>query len=286
MRKAQQVIHSKSHISGYDLACALVEELSKRHFEETTTLEALAKQYGLSEKTIQRTFQEWASVTPKQFLQALKFQEAEKYLYHGNSVLTASLESGLSSPSRLHDLCLDIMAMPPGVYARKAEGLNLKIGVAPTPFGWGVFVGHSEQERLVSLGFANENEIDTLINEFKDRYARATFILDEVFALNWATKVFEGHPLSITLIGTDFEIRVWQALTDVSFGTVVSYKEIAERLNAPKAARAVGRAVGRNPIAFVIPCHRVIGGNGDLTGYHWGLTRKKVMLGFEKCKKS
>jgi AraC family transcriptional regulator, regulatory protein of adaptative response / methylated-DNA-[protein]-cysteine methyltransferase len=271
----------------YDIVRQIVTFIHT-HYAEQPSLAHLAHELGISQRHMTKLFKEWAGITPDSFLQAVTFTYAKKYLQNGYSVMEAALESGLSGASRLHDLCVSLEAMPPGALRMKGEGLDLTYGFHRTPFGEAVLIVSSYG--LAALAFAHEEKDKSVYDslaEMQARWSNASYTRDETATLPYIERIFDrqswqkNRPLRITLIGTDFEIRVWQGLLNLPFGKVTSYGALAKALQAPQAARAIGRAVGHNPLSFVVPCHRVIGTNGDLTGYHWGLTRKRAMLGWE-----
>jgi AraC family transcriptional regulator of adaptative response/methylated-DNA-[protein]-cysteine methyltransferase len=178
--------------------------------------------------------------------------------------------------------------MSPGEWKTGGEGLTLAYGFHPSPFGEALVI--ATERGLAGLAFADPDERTRALSDMQRRWPQAHFREDKTRTEVLARRIFdpaqwrEDRPLRIVMIGTDFEVRVWEMLLKIPMGSVTTYSEIAKRVHAPKAARAVGAAVGRNPIAFVVPCHRVIGKSGDLTGYHWGLTRKRAMLGWEAGK--
>lgn len=258
-----------------------------RNWQDQPSLAAIAGHVGLDALAFQRRFTRLAGLTPKTFLQCVTLDHARRLLAEDGSVLQASFDLGLSGPGRLHDLFVTHEAMTPGEIKRRGEGLALRWGLHPTPFGLASVV--AKGGLLAGIGFV-ESEAGTdedAIGLFRRRWPFAEFIRDEASTAPLADRVFDrsrwiaGEPLRIVMIGTDFEIRVWQALLDVPFAGATSYSRVAERIGRPTASRAVGAAVGRNPISFVVPCHRVLGKNGSLTGYMWGLPRKRAILGWE-----
>jgi AraC family transcriptional regulator of adaptative response/methylated-DNA-[protein]-cysteine methyltransferase len=202
------------------------------------------------------------------------------------SVLDAALESGLSGPGRLHDLFVTHEGMPPGAYKMKGEGLAIAYGFHPSPFGLALIM--VTDYGLCGLAFADEGDEAKTLADMMSRWPNALYTEDSARTAPLAASVFAapglrpGAPIRITFIGTDFEIRVWETLLKIPAGKAATYGAVATYIGAPKAARAVGAAVGRNPLSFVVPCHRVMGKNGALTGYHWGLTRKRAILGWEQ----
>ena len=243
----------------------------------------LAQPVGLSEDQLQKLFTRWAGLTPKAFLQVLTLNHARAMLKDQASILDAALDSGLSGPGRLHDLFIAHEAMSPGVYKAKGDGLTISYGYHPSPFGIALLM--LTQHGLCGLSFNDEGGEAAAFEDMASRWPRALYVEDSARTAPFAARVFrnikDGQPLRITMIGSDFEISVWETLLKIPKGKAVTYGSIAASLGKPKAARAVGAAVGKNPISFVVPCHRVIGSTGALTGYHWGLTRKKAILGWE-----
>lgn len=248
----------------------------------------VAAEMGLDERRAAALFRRWAGLTPADFHAAVALDRAKSLLVDEASVLEASLGAGLSGPGRLHDLFITHTAMPPGVWKAKGAGLSLVWGAHPTPFGLGLFA--LTPHGLAGIGFAEDAaDINRAADDLIGRWPNAEARRDDAAVAATARRVFDPRewrqdaPLRVVLIGTDFEIRVWEALIDLRRGEAPgrSYGALAAAVGRPKAARAVGRAVGRNPISFVVPCHRIVGANGALTGYHWGLTRKRAMLGWE-----
>jgi AraC family transcriptional regulator of adaptative response/methylated-DNA-[protein]-cysteine methyltransferase len=192
---------------------------------------------------------------------------------------------GLSGPGRLHDLFVTHEAMSPGEWKSGGEGLTVHFGFHPSPFGKALVM--ATERGLAGLAFADAGEEDAALADMKRRWPRASYVADAARTAPIAQRIFdpsqwrEERPLRVVLIGTDWEVRVWETLLKIPMGSVATYSGIAEKVCTPAAARAVGAAVGKNPVAFVVPCHRVIGKKGDLTGYHWGVTRKQAMLGWE-----
>ena len=270
------------------------------NWREHPDLDELTELTGLPATRLQKTFTRWAGISPKAFLQAVTLDHAKKLLEDGLPLLDTSYELGLSGPGRLHDLFVTHEAMSPGVYKAQGEGLEIRYGFHPSPFGEALIM--ATDRGLAGLAFADAEgndgrhagEIGTgsfnrpeALDDMRKRWPRASYIEDVAFTAPYATRVFDPNcwtpdqPLRVVLIGTDFQIRVWEGLLKIPVGTATTYSGLAESLDRPDAARAVGTAVGRNPISFVVPCHRVLGKSGQLTGYHWGLTRKRAMLGWE-----
>jgi len=255
------------------------------HWKSQPEIEAIAHASGVTPDELHHLFRRWCGLTPKAFLQALTLDHARKLLRDSASVLDATYEVGLSGPGRLHDLFVTHEAMSPGEWKSGGEGLKLSYGFHPCPFGT-AFVAATDRG-LAGLAFADAGEEVAALADMQGRWPKAEFVEDTARTAPLARRIFDqkmwqpDQPLRVVLIGTDWEVRVWETLLKIPMGRAATYSDIAGKLNAPKAARAVGAAVGKNPISFVVPCHRCLGKSGDLTGYHWGLTRKRAMLGWE-----
>src|SRR5579863_5156682 len=253
------------------------------HWRDQPGIERIAAEVGLSPSHFQHVFKRWAGLTPKAFLQAITIEHARELLRESASVLDTAYDVGLSGPGRLHDLFVTHESLTPGDYRR--DDLVLRYGYHPTPFGEGLFV--AAPRGLAGLGFVDEGGREAALDDMRRRWPRATFVADPKETAAFAERVFDPAlwraetPLRVVMIGGDFEIKVWETLLRVPFAGATCYSDVARAIGAPKAARAVGAAVGRNPISFVVPCHRVIGRSGALTGYHWGLARKQAIIGWE-----
>jgi AraC family transcriptional regulator of adaptative response/methylated-DNA-[protein]-cysteine methyltransferase len=256
-----------------------------RDWREQPSLERIAAHVGMKPLSLQKLFRRWAGLTPKAFLQAVTVDHARALLDDSASVLDASLEVGLSGPGRLHDLFVAHEAMTPGAYKARGEGVAVRWGFHASPFGQALAM--VTERGLAALAFADPGGERAVLAEMTARWPRATYVEDAVATAPYVRRAFDpatwraGQPLRVVMIGTDFEIRIWETLLKVPFGTATTYSDIAAHVGNPGAARAVGAAVGRNPLSFVVPCHRVLGKGGALTGYHWGLTRKRAILGWE-----
>jgi AraC family transcriptional regulator, regulatory protein of adaptative response / methylated-DNA-[protein]-cysteine methyltransferase len=258
------------------------------HWRAQPPIEAIAHACGVTPDELHHLFRRWAGLTPKAFLAALTLDHARRLLRDSASVLDAAYEVGLSGPGRLHDLFVTHEAMSPGEWKAGGDGLTLAYGFHPSPFGAALVIATGRG--LAGLAFADAGEEAGALDDMRRRWPRAEFRDDAARTTPLARRIFDprlwqrDRPLRVVMIGTDFEVRVWETLLKVPIGRATTYSDIAAKVCTPKAARAVGAAVGKNPIAFVVPCHRVIGKSGDLTGYHWGLTRKRAMLGWEAGK--
>jgi len=278
----------KDGASDYALVSRAIEFLSENWRDQPGLIE-LSRHLGLGETATQKLFTRWAGLSPKAFLQAVTLDHAKRLLEDNSlPLLEASMELGLSSPSRLHDLFVTHEAMTPGMYKRKGHGLQLDYGFVTCPFGQAlVMLTRNDKPSLVGLAFCDVGEEPLALADMQGRWPNADWHDNPVAATKMAKRIFDPRrwspetPLKVTLIGTDFQIRVWNTLLGIPLGKAMTYSNIAEAIEAPKAVRAVGAAVGRNPISFVVPCHRALGKSGSLTGYHWGLTRKQAMLGWE-----
>lgn len=269
----------------YETVRAAIAYLSQTG-SEAVDLERFARSLGLSGRQLGDLFRRWCGLSPKSFAQAVALDHAKRLLAEKTSVLATTYAVGMSSTSRLHDLFVTYEAMPPGAFRQKGEGLQMVWGTAPSPFGIAVLV--TTDYGLAGISFADEpSAIPAAFEDLRARWPNARFARDDARLAPLAARIFDparwhaGEPVRVVLIGTDFEISVWEQLLKVPVGSATTYAELARALGRPKAARAVGAAVGKNPVSFVVPCHRVVGSSGALTGYHWGLPRKRAMLGWE-----
>jgi AraC family transcriptional regulator of adaptative response/methylated-DNA-[protein]-cysteine methyltransferase len=248
-------------------------------------IDEIAAAVGTTTADLHHVFRRWAGLTPKAFLQAITLDNARRLLRSSASVLDAAYEVGLSGPGRLHDLFVTHEAMSPGEWKSGGEGLSVAYGFHPSPFGNALVM--TTERGLAGLAFADPGEEEAALDDMRGRWAKARYGEDKERTGAIARRIFDPtlwrpeRPLRVVLIGTDFEVRVWETLLGIPMGRATTYSDIAAKLGNPKASRAVGAAVGKNPVSFVVPCHRVMGKSGDLTGYHWGITRKRAMLGWE-----
>jgi len=268
----------------YEIVRRAIAFVSER-WRAQPEIDAIAAAAGVSAGDLHHLFRRWAGITPKAFLQALTLDHARRLLRDSASVLDASFEVGLSGPGRLHDLFVTHEAMSPGEWKSGGAGLTVSYGFHPSPFGTALVM--TTERGLAGLAFADPGEEQAALADMRSRWPMANIVEDCAGTAPLAARVFDtslwraNRPLRIVLIGTDFEVRVWETLLEIPLGRAMTYSAIAAKLGASKAARAVGAAVGKNPLSFVVPCHRVLGKSGDITGYHWGLTRKRAMLGWE-----
>jgi AraC family transcriptional regulator of adaptative response/methylated-DNA-[protein]-cysteine methyltransferase len=255
----------------------------EEHFRDQPDLATIAAQAGLSEFHMQRLFRRWAGISPKRFLQYLTAEYARARLQATGSVLEAAYDAGLSGPGRLHDLTVNIYAMTPGEVKTHGEGLTITVGFHDSPFGE-VLIGITERG-VCGLSFVTGDRRAAL-EGLQSYWPAARFVTDEKVTQPVFDQIFgtarNGHPpLMLLLKGTNFQVRVWEALLCIPPGGLVTYGDIAARLGQPSASRAVGTAVGQNPIAYLIPCHRVIRSTGVIGDYRWQPARKKAIIGWE-----
>lgn len=269
----------------YATVCSVIAHLTD-HYRAQPTLEDIGRAIGRDPLELQKTFTRWAGLSPKAFLQAVTLDHAKRLLGRERlPLLEASFELGLSGPGRLHDLFVTHEAMSPGEWKTQGRGLEIRYGFFPSQFGRALLM--ATDRGLCGLGFSDAAGDEAALLDMTQRWPEAHYIADQQALAPYAARIFDParwraeEPLRVVLIGTDFQVRVWEQLLDIPLGGLSTYSDIACKIGAPKASRAVGAAVGRNPVSFVVPCHRAIGKSGALTGYHWGLTRKRAMLGWE-----
>ena len=271
----------------YERVRRIIAFISER-WRDQPSLEAIADHVGLSTTHVHHLFRRWSGLSPKAFLQAITLDNAKALLAQSASVLDATYELGLSGPGRLHDLFVTHEAMTPGDYKAGGAGLTMRFGFHPSPFGEAILV--ATERGLAGLGFVDDGDRPAALADMRRRWPKAEYAEDAAATAPLARRIFDSsrweaeQPLRVVLIGTDFEVRVWQTLLRIPLGRATTYSDIASRIGKPAACRAVGAAVGKNPVSFVVPCHRVLGRSGALTGYHWGLTRKQAILGWEAGK--
>jgi AraC family transcriptional regulator of adaptative response/methylated-DNA-[protein]-cysteine methyltransferase len=271
----------------YELIRRAIAFLSETWVEQPS-LERLAQHLGLSPAHCQKLFKRWCGLSPKEFVQSITVDHARGLLGGSASILETAYEVGLSGAGRLHDLFVSHEAMTPGDYKRRGEGLEMAYGFHASPFGEALLV--ATDRGVAGLAFVNEDKGETRQHALADmtqRWPKAHYVEAPDRTAPHAQVIFNvskwggDQPVRLVMIGTDFDVRVWETLLKIPMGRAVSYTDIARHIGSPSASRAVGSAVGRNPISFVVPCHRVLRGDGSLGGYHWGLTRKRALIGWE-----
>jgi AraC family transcriptional regulator of adaptative response/methylated-DNA-[protein]-cysteine methyltransferase len=273
-------------MTDYDRVARAIEYLTSR-VEHQPTLEEIAAYIHLSPYHFQRLFSRWAGVTPKRFLQILTVERAKELLIDAKPLLDVSGALGLSSGSRLYDHFVNLEAITPGEYKTRGVGLMIEYAVHDTPFG-DAFIAITRRG-ICKLSFLGSNGADQEVTDLAKQWPHAellntsqhtTAVVEQAFDL----KRVVDRPLSLLVSGTNFQVSVWKALLRIPPGTVTSYSQVATAIGRPSAARAVGLAVGSNPVAFLIPCHRVIQQGGKLGGYHWGETRKHAIHAWEAAR--
>src|SRR5689334_6383245 len=276
--------HQNEALRDYDSVRRAIAFISEQ-WRRQPAIEDMADAASVTPDELHHLFRRWAGLTPKAFMQALTLDHAKGLLKDSASVLDAALDSGLSGPGRLHDLFVTHEAMSPGEWKVGGAGMTMRYGFHPCPFGTALVIATSRG--LAGLAFADPGDEQAALADMTARWPHANYVEDRDGTAALAQRIFDvrlwrpDQPLRVVLIGTDFEVRVWETLLKIPMGRAVCYSDIASRISAPKASRAVGAAVGKNPISFVVPCHRALGKSGTLTGYHWGITRKQAMIGWE-----
>ncbi len=268
----------------YDRIATAIEFIQKNH-KQQPSLDEIAQHVGLSSFHFQRLFNDWAGVTPKNFLQFINVSYAKRLLRESQATLFDTTESiGLSSTSRLHDLFIRIEGMTPGEYKQGANQLSLNYSFHDSHFGKLIIASTPKGICLIHFIDSQEQGIQLL----QSHYPNAILVRDETKNHINAAEIINGNwtrpkEIKLHVQGTDFQLKVWEALLKIPYGKLSTYGSIAEEINKPSAARAVGTAIGSNPIAYLIPCHRVIQASGKSGGYMWGSTRKTALLGWEAC---
>jgi AraC family transcriptional regulator of adaptative response/methylated-DNA-[protein]-cysteine methyltransferase len=256
------------------------------HFKEQPSLDDIAERVHLSSYHFQRLFTDWAGVSPKKFMQYISIEYAKQLLKDKQATLfDTAHETGLSGTSRLHDLCINIEGMTPGEFKNGGENLSINYSFAESPFG-NIIVA-STQKGICHIAFSDDNieALSKLNNRFPNAYYNQ--VVDTIqqnalfiFQHDWS----KLDQIKLHLNGTPFQLKVWEALLKIPMGNLSTYGTIAKEINEPTASRAIGTAIGNNPVAFLIPCHRVIKSTGHLGGYMWGSTRKSAIIGWEAAK--
>ena len=258
------------------------------NFSSQPGLKEVADYIGLSEFHFQRLFSRWVGISPKRFLQYLTKEYAKTLLESRINLLDVTYESGLTSPSRLHDLFVTCEAVTPGEYKAKGQGVSITYGFHPSPFGQCLLA--ITERGICGLYFVKNGDHRDVLAEFKGYWQNANLTEDPSSTAHLIPQIFDParsgrqNPLHLILKGTNFQIKVWEALTKIPFGAMVSYEDVAVQVGIPGATRAVGTAVGHNPISYIIPCHRVIRKNAEFGNYGSGPARKKAILGWEAAK--
>lgn len=280
--------HQQKHISfsaaakDYQLMADALTYLGA-FWQEQPDYKMAAERAGMSPHYFHRLFTRWAGLSPKRYVGALAHNAARAVLEQGGTVEDASFDAGLSTPSRLHDLFVKHEALSPGEAKSRAAGVEMVWGVSDCPFGKAVSL--SSPRGLSAYAFCDPGEEEQAFEDLRRRYPKANYRRDDQQSQSLTTQIFSGGIVPVALYGTEFQLQVWKALLNVRSGSTVRYMDIAQKIKNPKAVRAVGAAIGANPISWVIPCHRILGADKRLTGYHWGVERKRAMLAFENLRK-
>jgi AraC family transcriptional regulator, regulatory protein of adaptative response / methylated-DNA-[protein]-cysteine methyltransferase len=259
----------------------------EENFQTQPSLKEIADHVALSEFHFTRLFTKWAGTSPQRFMRFLTKEFAKEKLAESSNLLEATFESGLSSSSRLHDLFVSYEAMTPAEFKSKGAGLTVHYGIHETPFGECLIA--ITERGITDFRFIEEESKGLIIKELQQDFEKAILIFDNNFTKPFIEQIFyetnnSNEPITLLMRGTNFQIKVWEALLKIPFGQMVSYETIAKTIGKPTAQRAVGTAIGSNRLGYIIPCHRVLQKVGGIGGYRWGTTRKKAILGWEMAK--
>ena len=254
------------------------------NFKEHPSVDEVAKNIGMSKYHFIRVFKEYVGVTPKQFLHCVTLNYAKEHIKESKSILDSSLDIGLSSTSRLHELFVNLIGVTPKEWKEKGKDVQITYGFGQTPFGEAL-IGFTDKG-ICYLGFIDDNKKD-IFQRFNELWENANLVFDEKLACEYLENIFvknQKYPLLVK--GTNLQINVWKALLNLPNGIVATYQDIANYLDKPKAVRAVASAIGRNHIGYLIPCHRVIAKSGAMSGYRWGIERKKILIAYESVREN
>ena len=258
------------------------------NFKSQPTLDQMAKSVHLSKYHFQRLFKRWAGISPIQFMQFITLDYTKERLIKSKNLLETALDAGLSGPSRLHDLFITFDAMTPGDFKKQGSGLQISYGVCDSPLGECLLA--TTQRGICFLGFVASGERSETLGQLFDTWPGSEFIenptavcpiVNDIFKVDRQKSV---HPFNLQIKGTNFQINVWRALLNIPMGCIVSYQDVASYIGHPKAFRAVANAIAVNPVAYLIPCHRVIAKSGKVHRYRWGAARKKALIGWETAR--
>lgn len=252
------------------------------NFKEQPSIDTISEYIGMSKFHLIRVFKEYVGVTPIQFLQSVTLNYAKEHLKESKSILDSSLDMGLSSPSRLHDLFVNIIGVTPKEYKESGKNVEITYGYGLTPFGQALI---AFTKRGVSyLGFVDNNK-NAVFERFKEIWEKAILIKNDKKAQDYLDNIFiEKKKFDLYVKGTNFQINIWKALLNIPNGTITTYQDIANSINKPNAVRAVATAIGSNHIGYLVPCHRVLAKSGAMSGYRWGIERKKILIAYEAIK--
>ncbi|NJR39967.1 MAG: methylated-DNA--[protein]-cysteine S-methyltransferase [Leptolyngbyaceae cyanobacterium CSU_1_4] len=260
----------------YNRVARAIAFIQQSHLAQPS-LATIAQHIGLSDSHFQRLFTQWAGISPKRFLQYLNIEYAKSKISQSKTLLDLTLDLGLSSSGRLHDLFVNLEAMSPGEFKTGGAGLTIHYGIHPTPFGTALLA--TTLRGICHLQFDGDEQA------LRSAWAKAELVFEPQATQPLCDLIFNpesaGKRLTVWVKGTNFQVQVWRALLTIPFGEMTTYQRLAEQMGRPTAARAVGNAVGKNSVGYLIPCHRVIRESGELGGYRWGVERKTAMLGWE-----
>ncbi|PWW82916.1 6-O-methylguanine DNA methyltransferase [Prosthecochloris marina] len=258
------------------------------NFKSQPTLDQMAKSVHLSKYHFQRLFKRWAGISPIQFMQFITLDYTKERLIESKNLLETALDAGLSGPSRLHDLFITFDAMTPGDFKKQGSGLQISYGVCDSPLGECLLA--TTQRGICFFGFVESGERSETLGQLFDTWPGSEFIenptavcpiVNDIFKIDRQKSV---HPFNLQIKGTNFQINVWRALLNIPMGCIVSYQDVASYIGHPKAFRSVASAIAINPVAYLIPCHRVIAKSGKIHQYRWGAARKKALIGWETAR--
>ena len=278
MPSSETVIHTSETYQRIARAIAFI----RQHHLEQPSLATVAHHVNLSEYHFQRLFTQWAGISPKRFSQYLTLDYAKSKITATNNLIELALESGLSSTGRLHDLFVTLEAMSPGEYKAAGAGLKIRYGLHESTFGTCLIA--MTERGICNLLFLDTENQPLAEKRLHEEWPNATVVYDQQATGAIHSHIFDPSkksPLKLHIKGTNFQIQVWRALLNIPFGGLTTYQGLAQAIGKPTAARAIGNALGRNPVGYLIPCHRVIRGSGEIGGYRWGLDRKTALLGWE-----
>ncbi len=254
-------------------------EYVDENYMHQPTLNDIAKHSGLSRHHFARIFKEYVGVTPMQFLQATTLEHAKKHLENSKSILETSLDVGLSSSSRLHDLFINFEGITPNEYKNIGESITITYGVGNSPFGK-TFLAQSTRGIMALMFY--EDSFGEQLNRLKKDWSKANFLEDNVLTNETLKAIFiDNKKQKLFVKGTNLQINVWRALLTIPYGNLTTYSEVAQKIGNEKAVRAVASSIGKNPISILIPCHRVVGKSAAMSGYAWGVERKRIILAYE-----
>lgn len=253
------------------------------NFKEQPSIDEVAKNIGMSKYHFIRVFKEYVGVTPKQFLHSVTLNYAKEHIKESKSILDSSLDMGLSSSSRLHELFVNLIGVTPKEYREKGKDVHITYGFGESPFGE-TLIAFTEKG-ICYLGFIDENK-EEVFERFEEHWENADLHHDDAKAHEYLENIFiKNKKYNLLVKGTNFQINVWKALLNLPNGVVSTYQDIANYLERPKSVRAVASAIGKNHIGYLIPCHRVIAKSGAMSGYRWGIERKKILIAYESINK-